>query len=148
MRQTSNAIVIQEIEENVTQACTKTEEKCNTKKTTSSLKQVINNKRTNELDSTFTSSNVPKEFITLVGKFYDSASIVEELWKCVTVSKYRESFDSQTVLTIALESFKQLIPIVKRQRVKRSVYALFWGILKRKLQMHWLHSTFDSYLES
>lgn len=121
-------------------------------KTTQEIKTNNNiNKRTEardmknvNLDSSFTSSRVPKEFRELSSAFYGSASTIEELWRVVSVSTYRTLYDKHTVLDMAIDSFKQLIRQVKKGRVRKSIYALFYGIINRQLD----HLFFEDLYES
>ncbi len=103
----------------------------------------ILNKRIKTLDSQFTSNRVPKEFTSLTSLFYDSASTIEELWKIVTVSTYHTQYDAQTVLNLALESFRQLVRLVKKQSIRKSIYAVYWGIVNRKLDQLYFEGLYD-----
>lgn len=114
----------------------------------SKTSNILTKRYNGELSSEFTSSKVPKDFIKLVSNFYNSAEIIEELWKCVTFSEHSKSFDSQSVLEIASDSFRQLIRQAKNGRVRKSVYALFWGILNAKFRVEWINNAFDSYMEA
>ncbi|MBJ8038513.1 helix-turn-helix domain-containing protein, partial [Bacillus cereus] len=99
MRQTSNIIVIQPIvAENqiVTEALTKNDEICHTKKTTTKpLKQKIkdiNKRKADSADTTpekniqqanFVAHWVPERFASLASAYYSTAKTIQEFWKVV-----------------------------------------------------------------
>lgn len=86
------------------------------------------------LDSTYVSSRVPKRFTDLVKCFFDDAKIIEEFYKMYRISTYwLTAYDSEDLLDIGLDSFKQMIRALKRNRVHKNPFAYYYGVLKRKL---------------
>lgn len=87
------------------------------------------------LDHSFTSDRVPKEFVTTVKPFFDDKDTIEEYWNVVQVSSYdyRNTIDSDTVLSMSMHSFKQMIGRVKKGTVEKPI-AYFTGVLKRQLE--------------
>ncbi|RBW69463.1 helix-turn-helix domain-containing protein [Bacillus taeanensis] len=106
MQQTANAIVIQPIEETVTQESTQNTVNCHASKTTTfSLKQKIKNinKRNNDVldfDHTYTSDSVPSNFKNIVKKFFPQAKRIEEYHRMTKIAAYR--FNQEDVTDIAI----------------------------------------------
>lgn len=94
---------------------------------------IHNNKRYDGSEAEFTSNRVPKEFVKLVSCFYDKADIIEELWKVVKCATSKLNYSFAEVTSIATDSFRQLIRLVKKGRIRKSIYACFWGIVNKKL---------------
>lgn len=95
---------------------------------------LLNNKRIVALDSTYVSSQVPKRFTALVTCFFDDATIIEEYYRMYHISTYwLTGYDSDDLLDIGLDSFKQTIRALKRNRVRKNPYAYYYGVLQRKL---------------
>lgn len=108
------------------------------------LKKTLKERSKGTLDSQFVSSRVPKEFINLVSCFYDSTDTIEELWKVVTVSTNKTLYDADTVLEMACHSFRQLINHVRKGNVKKSIYALYWGICNKRLDEMYFEDLFEN----
>lgn len=85
------------------------------------------------LHVSFTSSRVPKQFVHLAGCFFHKASTIEELWKIITISNYHTKYDLPTMIDLACESLLQLVRHMKRHTVKKSIFALYWGIVQNKM---------------
>lgn len=105
------------------------------------------NKRYNdiELDASFTNTRVPKEFVEYVKQFYDSAKIIEELWKCVYLqTKQLIYYTNSDRLNLGIRAFKQLVRSIKYKKKIKSLYGYFWGILDNLLdeeyEQIWLES--------
>lgn len=134
MLQTSNAIIIQPIVEEVSNKVdTKSPTKCPTIKTTSvSLKQNIkdiNKRNSNENSSTseenieqadFVAHWVPKRFVSLVSSFYSESKTIQELWKVVrqcnktiNFSTGDKAFTKDQELTIGLNAIKEFVMKIK-----------------------------------
>jgi hypothetical protein len=106
---------------------------------------LLNNKRIGDkldtldnadsLDHTYVSNRVPKRFTELVRCFFNDASIIEEFYRLYRISTYwlETAYDSDTLLRIGLQAFKQMIRALKRNKVKKSPYAYYYGVLQRKL---------------
>ncbi|WP_088034846.1 hypothetical protein [Evansella clarkii] len=114
-------------------------EQLNHHKTYSSFKTKTkekDNKRNEPLDHKFTCESVPKEFVSLVKCFYDSATVIEEYWKMVKIAAYKKVFDQEPVviLEVGLAGFRQMIRSVKKGRVRKPI-AYFYGGVNRKFKV-------------
>jgi len=94
---------------------------------------IHNNKRYTGDEAEFTSNRVPKQFRNLVACFYDKADTIEELWKVVKCATHTLDYTLAELTEMACECFRQLIRQVKKNRVRKSIYACFWGIIQNKL---------------
>lgn len=87
-----------------------------------------------KLDGSFTSSRVPVEFRDLVKCFYDDHKTIEELWKVIHIQTYYLSYYSlDDRISLAIDSFKQMVRNIKRGRKIRNIFGYFWGIVEKKL---------------
>ncbi|KXY79844.1 MULTISPECIES: cytosolic protein [Bacillus] len=151
MLQTSNAIIIQPIVEEVSNKVdTKSPTKCPTIKTTPvSLKQNIkdiNKHNSNENSNTpeenieqadFVAHWVPERFVSLVQSFYNESKTIQELWKvvrqCNRVINHRtgdKAFNKDQELTIGLTAIKELVMKIKAGvKMKKGKFAYFNGIV-------------------
>jgi hypothetical protein len=98
-----------------------------------------NTKRKEEpmvLDHTFVSDKVPQTFVQLVKYFFTDAKTIEEYWHMVQIGAYRFECSQSTedVLSIALQSFKQLIRKLKSTKAVRKPIAFFYAIFTNKLK--------------
>lgn len=98
---------------------------------------LLNNKRIDDrvvLDHTYVSNRVPKRFTELVRCFFNDATIIEEYYRMYHISTYwLTGYDSGDLLDIGLDSFKQMIRALKRNKVRKNPYAYYYGVLQRKL---------------
>ncbi|NSL51720.1 helix-turn-helix domain-containing protein [Bacillus sp. P2(2020)] len=152
MKQTSNAIVIQPIEElqtteTVTQEATDNsanmshENKFNSIKTNNINKRIErvdnDNIESIKLDKSFTSDYVPEPFKQLVGAFFNDAATIEEYWRMVRISAYhiRDIYEltDNDVLNLGMESFRQTVAKWRKKRIKTKPIAYFWGVINRKI---------------
>ncbi|PHD99132.1 cytosolic protein [Bacillus toyonensis] len=151
MLQTSNAIIIQPIAEEVSDKVdTKSPTKCPTIKTTPiSLKQNIKdiNKRNsndnittpeeNIKEADFVAHWVPERFISLVSSFYSESKTIQELWKvvrqCNKVTNFSsgdKAFDKDQELTIGLKAIKEFVMKIKAgTKMNKGKFAYFNGIV-------------------
>jgi hypothetical protein len=116
------------------------------KETTNLLKtnHQKNNKRNEapiELDYTFVSEQVPQAFVQSVKYFFSNAKVIEEYWHMVQIAAFRFECDQNTedVLAIAIQSFKQLIRKLKSTKLVVKPIAFFFGILTNKLKELYLN---------
>jgi hypothetical protein len=117
------------------------QETMNHPKETSNLsktKKQENNKRQEEpsvLDHTFVSNRVPQPFVQLVHYFFSEAKTIEEFWHMAKIAAYRNNLEKEmeSVLEIAIQSFRQLIRKLKLTSVVKKPMAYFYGILDKKL---------------
>jgi hypothetical protein len=101
---------------------------------------VSDNKYTGDkLDGSFTSSRVPAEFRDLVKCFYDDYKGIEEMWNVIQIQTYYLSYYSlDDRISLAIDSFKQMVRNIKRGRKVRNIYAYFWGIVNKKLDEEYM----------
>jgi DNA-binding Lrp family transcriptional regulator len=164
MKQTSNIIVIQPIiveECVVTQAPSKNEENCHTKKTSSiSLKQNTLNKRNigakvdDSVDSfeqaNFIAHWVPERFISLVRSFYSEAKTIQEFWKvvrqCNKVVDYStgdKAFTPQQETEIGMKAIKEFVMKVKNGvNMKKGKFAYFNGVVNKLMDKLYFDNDF------
>ncbi|MBJ8204299.1 helix-turn-helix domain-containing protein [Bacillus cereus] len=164
MLQTSNAIIIQPIVEEVSdkkQGDSPT--KCPTIKTKPvSLKQKIKdiNKRTSNENNTKPKENikeanfvahwVPERFISLVRSFYSEAKTIQELWKivrqCNKIVNHTtgdKAFTKEQELTIGLKAIKEFVMKIKSGvKMKKGKFAYFNGIVNNLMDKFYFDKEF------
>ena len=93
-----------------------------------------------ELDHSFVSDKVPQAFVQLVKYFFTDAKTIEEYWHMVQIAAFRFECNQQTedVLSIAIQSIKQLIRKLKSTNKVAKPIAFFYGILTNKLKQLYL----------
>ncbi|WP_025726761.1 hypothetical protein [Heyndrickxia ginsengihumi] len=96
------------------------------------------NKRYNGNETEFTSNRVPVQFKQLASNFYHKADTIEELWKVVKCATHKLNYSISEVADLACDGFRQLIRLVKKKRVKKSIYACYWGIVNNILDEMYL----------
>ncbi len=142
MKQTSNLIVIQplivEEKQVVTQAPIKNEENCHTNKTKSiSLKQKINNKRTERVEkelSRIIPSWIDKDFADYVSMFFNDSKDIVELYRIALVnSKKYDNINTPKMVEVALQSFKDLVWKIKNSKVTNQ-FGLYTAIVRKQLK--------------
>ena len=112
-----------------------------------------NNKRNEspiELDYTFVIDKVPQAFVQTVKYFFSDAKTIEEYWHMVQIAAFRFECDQNTedVLAIAIQSFKQLIRKLKSTKQVAKPIAFFYGILTNKLKELYLNQLPENRNES
>ncbi|PEM89460.1 cytosolic protein [Bacillus toyonensis] len=164
MLQTSNAIIIQPIVEEVSNKVdTKSPTKCPTIKTTPvSLKQNIkdkNKRNSNENSNTpeenieqadFVAHWVPKRFVSLVSSFYHESKTIQELWKVVrqcnktiNFSTGDKAFTKDQELTIGLKAIKEFVMKIKSGvKMKKGKFAYFNGIVNKLMDKFYFDKEF------
>ncbi|MDE8562761.1 hypothetical protein PNH38_02550 [Anoxybacillus rupiensis] len=97
-----------------------------------------------KLDGSFTSSRVPAEFRDLVKCFYDDYKTIEELWKVIQIQTYYLTYYSlDDRISLAIDSFKQLIRNIKQGRKVRNIFGYYWGIVQKKLDAEYKSILFE-----
>ncbi|MFJ8116629.1 helix-turn-helix domain-containing protein [Bacillus mycoides] len=166
MLQTSNAIIIQPIVEEMSDKVdTKRPTKCPTIKTTPvSLKQNIrdiNKRNSNEGSNTpevnikeanFVAHWVPQRFVSLVRSFYSESKTIQELWKvvrqCNKVTNFStgdKAFDKDQELTIGLKAIKEFVMKIKSgANMNKGKFAYFNGIVNNLMDKFYFDSEFMS----
>ncbi|MFF2242107.1 helix-turn-helix domain-containing protein [Bacillus thuringiensis] len=164
MLQTSNAIIIQPIVEEVSNKVdTKSPTKCPTIKTKPvSLKQNIkdiNKRNSNENNTTpeenikeadFVAHWVPERFISLVSSFYSESKTIQELWKvvrqCNKVTNFStgdKAFTKDQELTIGLKAIKEFVMKIKSGvKTKKGQFAYFNGIVNKLMDKFYFDKEF------
>lgn len=164
MLQTSNAIIIQPIVEEVSNKVdTKSPTKCPTIKTTPvSLKQNIkdiNKRNSNENSNTpeenieqadFVAHWVPERFVSLVSSFYSESKTIQELWKvvrqCNKIVNHttgNKAFDNDQELTIGLKAIKEFVMKIKSGvKMKKGKFAYFNGIVNKLMDKFYFDKEF------
>ncbi|QDZ72168.1 helix-turn-helix domain-containing protein [Bacillus cereus] len=165
MLQTSNAIIIQPIVEEVSDKIdTKSPAKCPTIKTKPvSLKQNIkdiNKRNSNENSNTleenieqadFVAHWVPERFVSLVSSFYSESKTIQELWKVVrqcnktiNFSTGDKAFTKDQELTIGLTAIKEFVMKIKSgTKMKKGKFAYFNGIVNNLMDKFYFDPTFS-----
>ena len=103
-----------------------------------------------ELDYTFVSDKVPQAFVQSVKYFFSDAKTIEEYWHMVQIAAFGFECQQQTevVLEIAIQSFKQLIRKLKSTKQVAKPIAFFYGILTNKLKELYLNQLPENRNES
>ena len=122
------------------------EEKVNHQYKTSNLLKTNNqkiNKRYEEhstLDFSYVSSTVPQPFVQLVKCFFSDAKTIEEYWHMVQITAFRFECtnDTEDILDISIQAFRQLIGKIKRTHLVKNRFAYFYGILNNKFKTFYL----------
>ena len=164
MLQTSNAIIIQPIVEEVSDKVdTKSPTKCPTIKTTPvSLKQNIkdiNKRNSNENNTTpeenikeadFVAHWVPERFVSFVSSFYNESKTIQELWKvvrqCNKVTNFStgdKAFTKDQEVTIGLKAIKEFVIKIKSgAKMNKGKFAYFNGIVNNLMDKFYFDSEF------
>ncbi|HDR7391279.1 TPA: helix-turn-helix domain-containing protein [Bacillus toyonensis] len=164
MLQTSNAIIIQPIVEEMSDKVdTKSPTKCPTIKTKPvSLKQNIKdiNKRNSNEDITTPEENikeadfvahwVPERFISLTSSFYSESKTIQELWKvvrqCNRVINHGtgdKAFTKDQELTIGLTAIKEFVMKIKTgTKMNKGKFAYFNGIVNNLMDKFYFDHEF------
>jgi hypothetical protein len=94
-----------------------------------------NNKRTDDLDHTFTSDSVPGQFTSLVKYFFNDSKSIELFYSRCRIAAYKANYDEDKgkVLDVAINSFKQTVSKLKKG-VVRDKFGYFYKICERKFE--------------
>lgn len=114
-------------------------------------KTIKNNKREETAlqqapeDYLFVSDRIPKPFVDLAKYFFPSAKAIEEFWKMTTIAAYKnnQENEAETILSVSLDSFKQLIRKMKTQVTVKNPLAYYTGILNKKFQELYFGELFE-----
>ncbi|PGL61702.1 cytosolic protein [Bacillus thuringiensis] len=164
MLQTSNAIIIQPIVEEVSNKVdAKSPTKCPTIKTKPfSLKQNIkdiNKRNSNEHSNTieenieqadFVAHWVPERFVSLVSSFYSESKTIQELWKvvrqCNKIVNHTtgdKAFTKDQELTIGLKAIKEFVMKFKSGvKMKKDKFSYFNGIVNKLMDKFYFDKEF------
>ncbi|MBT2682265.1 hypothetical protein [Bacillus sp. ISL-37] len=108
----------------------------------SETKTIKNNKREESAlhpapeDHLFVSDRIPKPFVDLAKYFFPSAKSIEEFWKMTRITAYKNNLENETdtILSVSLDSFKQLVRKMKSNVAVKNPLAYYTGILNKKFQ--------------
>jgi hypothetical protein len=93
----------------------------------------------------FVSDRVPSGFVNLVKYFFPAAKTIEEFWRMSMVAAYRNNYEEDTdlLLFVSLDSFKQLVRKLKSKVEVKNPIAYFTGILNKKFQEHYFEELYE-----
>ncbi|WP_226674892.1 hypothetical protein [Mesobacillus jeotgali] len=108
----------------------------------SETKTIKNNKRVETAihqapeDHLFVCDRIPKPFVELAKYFFPSAKAIEEFWKMTRIAAYKNNQENEpdTILSVSLNSFKQLVRKMKSSVTVKNPLAYYTGILNKKFQ--------------
>ena len=148
MNQTSNAIVIQRIENDIqddivddikdndtakdTQVSANNDDICHSK-TTTYLKQIHNNKRKGNVnfDASYVSKNVPKKLLDITSKFFDDATDIYSIYNRLLTATKLNRDSVYTHLDDYVSTFKDCVYKLKQGRIRGSFMGYLYGAFKR-----------------
>ncbi|MCM3667326.1 hypothetical protein M3204_23410 [Mesobacillus subterraneus] len=93
----------------------------------------------------FVSDRIPSDFVNLVKYFFPAAKSIEEFWRMSKVAAYRNNYEKDTdlLLSLSLDSFKQLVRKLKSKVEVKNPIAYFTGILNKKFQERYFEELKD-----
>jgi hypothetical protein len=96
-------------------------------------------------DHLFVSDRVPSDFVNLVKYFFPTAKSIEEFWRMSKVAAYRNNYEKDTdlLLSLSLDSFKQLVRKLKSKVEVKNPIAYFTGILNKKFQERYFEELYE-----
>lgn len=96
-------------------------------------------------DHLFVSDRIPVDFVNLVKYFLPTAKVIEEFWRMSMVAAYRNNYDRDTelMLSVSLDSFKQLVRKLKSKEGVKNPIAYYTGILNMKFQECYFEELYD-----
>jgi len=117
----------------------------------SETKTINNNKReettsTKKLeDHLFVSDRIPNPFVELAKYFFPEAKTIEEFWRMTTIAAYKNNQENETdtILSVSMNSFKQLIRKMKSTLKVKNPLAYYTGILNKKFQEVYFAELFE-----
>ena len=101
-------------------------------------------------DHLFVSDRIPKPFTDLVKYFFPTAKAIEEFWRMTMISAYRNNYEkeAETILTVSLDSFKQLVRKLKSTATVKNPIAYYTGIMNKKFQELYFRELFEMGFEA
>ncbi|MEH7883850.1 hypothetical protein V7654_05950 [Bacillus sp. JJ1609] len=96
-------------------------------------------------DHLFVSDRVPAPFVELAKYFFPKAKTIEEFWRMSMISAYRNNWenDKDRLLTVSLNSFKQLVRKLKSKVTVKNPFAYYTGILNKKFHELYFAELFE-----
>jgi hypothetical protein len=96
-------------------------------------------------DHLFVSDRVPAVFVDLVKYFFPKAKAIEEFWRMSMITAYRNNCENEaeTLLTVSMDSFRQLVRKLKTTAAVKNPIAYFTGILNKKFQEIYFAELFE-----
>jgi N-acetylglutamate synthase-like GNAT family acetyltransferase len=100
-----------------------------------------------ELDHTYVSDRVPQPFVQLVKCFFPEAKTIEEYWRTVQITAYRNLWENDSALNleVAIQSFKQLMRKLKFNSNIKNPFAYFYGITDNKFYKLYQEDLYKKY---
>jgi N-acetylglutamate synthase-like GNAT family acetyltransferase len=122
------------------------EEKLNHQYKTSNLLKTNNQKinkryeKPSTFDYSYVSSTVPQPFVQLIKCFFSDAKTIEEYWHMVQITalRFECTNDTEDILDITIQAFRQLIRKIKRTNLVKNPIAYFYGILNNNFMTFYL----------
>lgn len=69
------------------------------------------------------------------------ATVIEEYYRMYHISTYwLTGYDSDELLNIGLDSFKQMIRVLKRNKIRNNPFSYYYGVMQHKLDKLYLES--------
>ncbi|WP_053071366.1 hypothetical protein [Cytobacillus firmus] len=96
-------------------------------------------------DYLFVSDRIPVDFVNLVKYFFPAAKSIEEFWRMSKVAAYRNNYEKEMdlLLSVSLDSFRQLVRKLKSKVEVKNPIAYFTGILNKKFQDRYFEELYD-----
>ncbi|WLR57290.1 hypothetical protein LC048_10750 [Mesobacillus subterraneus] len=93
----------------------------------------------------FVSDRIPKPFVELAKYFFPEAKTIEEFWRMTVIAAYKNNQENETdtILSVSLDSFKQLIRKIKSTIQVKNPLAYYSGILNKKFQEVYFAELFE-----
>jgi hypothetical protein len=100
-----------------------------------------------EIDHTYVSNRVPKEFVQLVKYFHSDVKTIEEYWHMTVIAAYRNNSENERgqMVEVAIESFKQLIRKMKLTNALKNPIAYFYGILDKTFSRRYYEALYEEF---
>ncbi|MCU5500346.1 hypothetical protein OCF63_20610 [Bacillus wiedmannii] len=74
------------------------------------------------------------KFLRLIQQV-NKTTVIEEYYRMYRISTYwLTGYDSDDLMDIGLQAFKQMIRALKRNKVRKNPYAYYYGVLQRKIR--------------
>ncbi|WP_157273179.1 hypothetical protein [Neobacillus bataviensis] len=89
-----------------------------------------------QLGKEYINRNIPEEFVKLVSCFYGEFEAVEEFWKMVKIAERKAGYEVMDfdLLDISLNAFRETVKALKINKVKKNVFAFFYGTMQKQLK--------------
>lgn len=84
----------------------------------------------------FVNPNIPEEFVNLVSCFYGDFQTIEEFWRMTKIAEHKSGYNLTDfdLLDASLESIRETVKALKLNKVKKNVFAFFFGCMQKILK--------------